>query len=208
MGRKGLWGGAALLWVLFTFWYTNTGGALTPEEVEHYVARYAEANGGGSSERLRAFLAADTGNQFLMVNLLDFDEDPPTVAGAQVGESAQSLLGRYMEFMWPALLSRACHPVWMGRAVGPNMDVVGIENADGWNQAALMRYRSRRDMIEIASNPEFAGRHEFKLAALEKTIAFPVENALYLSDPRLLLALLLLILCGLADRFLTPRRSQ
>ena len=37
-------------------------------------------------------------------------------------------------------------------------------------------------------------KHDFKVAALEKTIAYPVETALYLSDPRFLLALILIIL--------------
>jgi hypothetical protein len=42
-------------------------------------------------------------------------------------------------------------------------------------------------MVEIASNPVFAERHQHKRAALKKAIAFPVENRLYYSDPRFLL---------------------
>ena len=53
-------------------------------------------------------------------------------------------------------------------------------------------------------NPATSERHEYKLAALEKTIAFPVAPRLFFSDLRLLLALALLALVGLIDA-LWPR---
>ena len=62
-----------------------------------------------------------------------------------------------------------------------------------------MRYRSRRDMLEITADPRFGERHEYKMAGLEKTIAFPVKPTLYLSDPRLLLALILFAFTSLID---------
>ena len=86
------------------------------------------------------------------------------------------------------------------------MDVVGIEGAERWDTAALMRYRSRRDLLEIALNPIFAGKHDFKTAALDKTIAYPVETQVYLSDPRFLLALILLAALGLLDLLIYRRR--
>ena len=64
-----------------------------------------------------------------------------------------------------------------------------------------MRYRSRRDMMEITVNPAFRGSHDFKIAAMAKTIAFPVDPWFQLGDPRLVLALLFgLIGCGLSWR--------
>ena len=59
-----------------------------------------------------------------------------------------------------------------------------------WTTGAGMRYRSRRDMLDIATNPAFAGSHEFKVAAMRKTIAFPIDPWIQLGDPRLVLALL------------------
>jgi hypothetical protein len=44
-------------------------------------------------------------------------------------------------------------------------------------------------------------KHKYKIAALEKTIAFPVETQLYLGDPRLLLGLIFLII-GLLSKSL------
>ncbi|MEJ2177933.1 MAG: hypothetical protein P8Y12_08290 [Gammaproteobacteria bacterium] len=62
--------------------------------------------------------------------------------------------------------------------------------------------------MKIASNRDIAGPHDHKLAALEKTIAYPIETSLYLSDPGFLLALLLLALTALLDRIIQARPSQ
>ena len=135
----------------------------------------------------------------MMVNNIDFNEHPPEVAGAAPGESAEQLMGRYMEHMLPALLKRASHPVLTGSAVYPSMDIVGIEGAETWDAGALFRYRSRRDFLEIVANPAFMGKHHFKTAALEKTVAYPIEPDLYLGDPRLILGLIILAITALVD---------
>ena len=48
--------------------------------------------------------------------------------------------------------------------------------------------------MEVVTHPNMLSKHEFKVAALEKTVAYPVETILYPSDPRFLLALMLIIL--------------
>jgi hypothetical protein len=205
--RLKIWLVPALLYVLFFAWYTDFGGPLSDDEVDHYVA--AMENNGRPAELvafMKAFAKQDTGRQFLMVNNIDMNENPPNVEGAEPGESAADLMGRYMAHMIPALLARACHPVLMGSAVYPSMDLVGIEGAENWDQAALFRYKSRRALLEIVTNPAFNGKHQFKTAALEKTIAFPIETSLYLSDPRLLLALVLLALTALIENILMSKR--
>ena len=64
---------------------------------------------------------------------------------------------------------------------------------DDWGLTPIQD-EQRRDLLEIASNPEFSGSHEFKVAAMRKTIAFPVDPWFQLGDPRLILALLLAVL--------------
>ena len=128
--RKILWGLPLLGYLLFSFWYTNTGGPLSAAEVEHYLGKMQTLGRSDESlNRLRLFLQSDTGNQFLMVNNLDMNETPGDVAGAQPGESSDQIMDRYMEHMYPALFARASHPVFFGNAVHTSLDVVGIENA-------------------------------------------------------------------------------
>jgi hypothetical protein len=106
----------------------------------------------------------------------------------------------------PALLSRACHPVVMGPAIAASMDLIGIEGAENWDGGAVFRYRSRRTLLEIVSNPAFAGNHDFKITALDKTIAYPIEPKLYLGDLRLILGLIMLALTALLDGWLMSRK--
>ena len=188
-----------ILWLLFTFWYTNTEGPLTDAEIEEFLAFAAQTQPTMDATRVLTFMREDTGRQFVMVNILDMAAEPPPVTGAPPEMGAREMLDHYMEFMYPALLARASHPIFAGAAVAPAMDLDGIEGAEQWTTGALMRYRSRRDMLEIAMNPLFSERHEYKLAALEKTIAFPVEPMLYYADPRFLLALVLFSLAALID---------
>jgi len=105
-----------------------------------------------------------------------------------------------MEYLLPALLARASHPVFFGVTVGKSVEVVGIENAETWDRGALVRYRSRRDLLDIVTNPDFRGRHHFKVAALEKTIAYPIETPFFPGDLRLLLGLVAALLISLSLR--------
>ncbi|HBM90094.1 MAG TPA: hypothetical protein DD437_16220 [Rhodobiaceae bacterium] len=195
-----VWAVPALLYAVFFFWYTSFGGPLTQEEVERYMSAFEER--GGDAEvltQVRAFLESDTGNDFIMINALHMKDTPDQVEGVEPGESSDDVMAKYMEYMWPALLRRASHPVMFGPAVSNALDVAGIEDARIWNRGAAMRYRSRRDMMEITTNPAFSGRHDFKTASLEKTIAYPIEDALTLTDPRVLLFFVLLSVAGVLN---------
>ena len=205
--RLTIWSVPILLYFRFFSWYTDFGGPLSDSEIDHYAATMK--NNGRPADliaHIKAFAKQDTGRQFLMVNNIDMNENPPDVEGAEPGESAADLMGRYMAHMIPALLARACHPILIGSAVYSSMDLVGIKGAENWDQAALFRYKSRRAFLEIVTNPAFNGKHQFKTAALEKTIAFPIETSLYLSDPRLLLALVLLALTALIENVIMSKR--
>lgn len=210
MGTKLCWSVLAVLYVAFFSWYTSCGGPLSEAEVDAYMARVEANSPDGDPERLaivRAFLDSDTGDDFVMLNVIDFHETPLQVQGVEPGESSQEVMGKYMEFMLPALLSRASHPIFMGWAAAAAPEMFGIEDAREWHQGAGMRYRSRRDLMEIATNPEFQGSHEFKIAAIDKTIAFPIDPWFQLGDPRLLLALIFLII-GLGVSGLSARARR
>lgn len=154
------------------------------------------------------FLREDSGRQFLMINAIDLHDNPPDVAGAAPGETSNQLMGRYMEHMFGELLSKASHPVIVGTAPFTAIDLVGIEGAEQWDQGAVFRYKSRRAFMQIISNPVTLEKHHFKLAALQKTIAYPIEPSIYLGDLRLILGLLLLSLTALLDNFWISKRRQ
>ncbi len=208
--RLTLWLVPAILYLAFTLWYTDFGGPLSDAEIAQHID--AMRSNGMSEQRIATitrFMREDRGRQFLMLNALDLNPKPPDVPGAAPGENAEQLMARYMAHMFPALLRRACHPVLTGDAVFPAMDVSGIDNAEQWQSAAVIRYRSRRTFMAIVGDPAFMEAHPFKMASLAKTIAFPVETQFYLGDPRLLLALLLLAVTALLDAlWLKPVRGR
>jgi len=205
--RKLLWLTPLVLYLAFVCWYTNTGGPLKPEEIRFFTQKAIEAGIQPDwIEPIHAFMSSDTGRQFFMVNVIDLNENPPDVEGADPGETASQLLDRYVEYMYPALLRRASHPVFLASAVNTSLDLVGIEGAEDWSLVYVMRYRSRRDLLEIVTNPEFVNRHDFKIAAMTKTIAYPTESRIYMSDPRFLLALILIALVPLIDITVFRRR--
>ena len=77
---------------------------------------------------------------------------------AEPGESADQLMGRYMEHMYPELFKRASHPVIFGQAAYSALDMVGIENAtemQEWTDGAMYRYRSRRYLYGDCGQPQY-----------------------------------------------------
>ena len=197
-----IWLSCILLYGLFFGWYTSFGGPLTEQEIDHYLAHFDER--GIEPEQkamLERFMHADTGDDFAMVNVIDIYETPLQIEGVDPGDSSSDVLGRYMEYMYPALFARASHPVFFGEAANRAMDLMNAPGMEQWSQGALMRYRSRRDFFDITTNSAFSGSHDFKIAAMRKTIAFPIDPWMQLGDPRLLLALLLgLVAMGLSWR--------
>lgn len=188
-----IWIGAALLYAAFFCWYTSFGGPLSEQEIAHYVERLSTR---AEPERLAIwleFMRSDTGDDFAMLNSIDYRDEPLPIEGVQPGEGSAQVMSRYtMPFMARAIRS-AAHPIFGGWAAGPTMDVWGIDGAERWDFGGIVRYRSRRDLMELVMSLLDSDIHAFKQAAIEKTIAFPIDPFFYAGDPRLLLALLLAI---------------
>jgi len=200
-----IWASLFIVYGLFFTWYTDFGGKLSDDEIKFYYSKFesnALKDGRVLEPRimklLQKFMEEDSGKQFLMVNVIDMSENPIFPDGTVSEESSDNLMNEYMEHMYGEVLKRASHPAFIGSAVNGSMDLVGIENAEVWETAALFRYKSRRAFLEIVTHPDMNSKHKYKIAALEKTIAFPVETQLYLGDPRLLLGLIFLIIGLLA----------
>ena len=200
-----IWASLFIVYGLFFTWYTDFGGKLSDDEIKFYYSKF-ESNvlkdGRVLEPRiiklLQKFMEEDSGKQFLMVNVIDMSENPIFPDGTVSEESSDNLMNEYMEHMYGEVLKRASHPAFIGSAVNGSMDLVGIKNAEVWETAALFRYKSRRAFLEIVTHPDMNSKHKYKIAALEKTIAFPVETQFYLGDLRLLLGLIFLIIGLLA----------
>lgn len=209
-GRKLLWLTPAAIWLLFTYWYTDFGGPLTQEEIA--VGLQEVKSLGYDAEtiaQLETFLRNDTGRQFLMVNNIDMNDNPPQMPGFGPDATASDYVDHYMEHMFPQLLKRASHPIFLSAGVNYVSDVTGVGDAaaSGWDSAALLRYRSRRSFLEIVAHPTLQGRHDYKIAGMSKTIAYAVEPTIYVSDLRLVLLLVFGLMTALLDILVFGRQQ-
>ena len=171
------WPLALAAYVLFRAWYDNLRGPLSPEEIEKFMNITADLPGPHHTDRavLREFLEADDGKEFVMCNLVKLF--PHQVAHPFTGAltPAQGLLQEYVKQFVGVLLSGGGHPVVASRKVAGYIDAWNAPPDPGWSIAGMMRYRSRRDMMILATNEKFLKAHPFKHAAVQQTFSFPTQ---------------------------------
>lgn len=186
---------AAALYTLFRLWYDNLRGPLTAAEIEAGLAAIRARGGseGTDTAKFRAFLEADDGREFVMLNLVKVA--PGRAAHPVTGEMvpARDLLTHYSRHFMKKLVRRGGHPALVARKVGPYVDAWGDVQADpGWSIMGYMRYRSRRDLLALAADPSFGPVHAFKALGTDTTLSFPTQPMLMLFiGPRLWVGLLL-----------------
>lgn len=187
------WAILGVVYAAFFYWYTSFGGPLSDEEIAHYT-KLLTSNPEMSehSERWISFMKSDTGDDWAMWNAVDLFDTPKQVKGVKPGDTSQDVVNRYSEPFFAMALRRAAHPVMGGAAANTAIDTWGIEGGEDWEVGLLVRYRSRRDIMEMIEEMAASGLeiHSFKVAAVEKTIAFPLDPWFHPGDPRLLLAMI------------------
>ncbi len=195
-----IWACALILYVGFSVWYNNWSGPLTPNEIDVYAERLAASPDGGDPHRaavFRAFLESDDGGEFFMVNLIRMQPGPVAVPGSDETAPSSEVLARYTRPFLGGALRRATHPVFAGPAAGGYLEHWGVEEDPGWTFAGIVRYRSRRDVVAVATDPSFADIHPYKLAAIANTLAFPVAPSRIAMGPKLLVPLVLALVAAL-----------
>ena len=216
--RRGLWAVALALYAAFWIWYTPWSSPLTDEEVEnHFSAMIQEARAAGRAseadlaqmregdlgriEGMKNFLKNDNGRSFVMVNLIDEIDGSVDLPGGGVASNSTDALKNYNAYMIPRLLSRASHPIFIGKGEISTFILGDLSNVSEWDQVALVRYRSRRDFMQITGSLAFRDSFEFKAAAVPRSIAQPVTLQLWMFDLRFVLAIVMLLMTMAIDLF-------
>jgi hypothetical protein len=191
---------AAFLYLAFRLWYDNWRGRLTAAEIEAGIAAL-KARGVDAPQdfaALRAFLEADDGREFVMLNLVKVETG--LVAHPETGAHVpgRDLLQHYTRHFIRKLVRRGGHPALAARKVGPYVDAWHVPPDPGWSIVGFMRYRSRRDLLALATDPTFGPIHQFKALGTAETLSFPTQPFLMLYvGPRTWVALLLLAAAAL-----------
>lgn len=197
-----IWAIGALGYAGFLGWYQNWRGPLTPAEIDDAIQKLAQGSAGtvNSLDDIEDFLRADDGKEFIMVNLVKLH--PGKVADPETGspDRAATVLARYTGPFTKALMRRGGHPAFAARKVGPYVDAWNTPDDPGWTIAGFMRYRSRRDMVALATDPRFSAIHAFKIAAIAETYSFPSQILMGLHmSPRYWVGLALALICALVS---------
>jgi hypothetical protein len=200
-----IWIVAALAYVMFSAWYFNWKGPLKPTEVERYLKNVSENTGGSPTdpEVLRKFMESDDGKEFVMLNLIRFNAG--NVAHPLTGEisTGPELIQGYFGPFTKVLFRKGGHPVFLGRKKGGHIDSWNSAADEGFQVVSAMRYRSRRDFMNLVSDSRFNDSHKFKIAAIDGTTSFPMQLRMstYLR-PKVWVPLLLLLLASLGQNAL------
>ncbi|PLW82440.1 hypothetical protein CWI75_11810 [Kineobactrum sediminis] len=186
-----IWVTALLIYALFWSWYVGFRRKVTAEEVEALMALIATHGRLTEQQRenVRGFLLNDDGKDFVMVNLLLL-KNPRR-------ESAKKL-ARYQKIFLGALLRKAGHPVMVAMAASGSVENVACDQDEGWGAAGMIRYRSRRDLMEILPATIGSEHHDLKLESLERTFAFPASPWFLFGGPKVIAPLCIALLAALA----------
>jgi hypothetical protein len=184
-----IWTFAAILYAIFWFWYCGINRKITAQEVESAV-ELLKSRGDPTEKQIiavRRFFEQDDGKDFVMVNLLELKEPR--------GESRKKLTA-YQKIFLGNLLKRAGHPVFIARAASGNIEDIGSSN-DNWTAAGMVRYRSRRDLLEVLPDTVGSEHHDLKLESLERTFAFAGAPWTIVGGPKLLVPMALALIAAL-----------
>ncbi len=187
-----------LLYLGFIAWYDCRGAALTPQEADGYISRIRDIAKGASItpdenllRELRQLAASDDGKEFFMLNLINYRAQAVYPAGSEFSGTGLEADARYNQAIAPLLFKHGNHPVFLGTPMGRFIDQPGDAE---WQRIAIVRYRSRRDLLEmvldLAAKP--IGIH--KWASIEKTQVFPMRSFFDLIQTRGTVAALLALI--------------
>lgn len=199
-----IWASAFILYAIFWLWYVGFRKPLSKTEIDHYLKEYSkfDTNSSEGMTGLRQFLENDTGKSFVMVNSINLKKTPDLVEGVKEGDTSLKTLINYHKPFMKMMFKRGGIGIFQGRVAGNSVDVINIDNAEEWQISAINRFRSRRDFAEIMIHPLFHEKHELKFAALDKSIAYPVDPWFQLGGFPLTVGLILALGAALLHIFL------
>jgi hypothetical protein len=174
-----LMGPLLLAFVVFHLWHTPLKGPLTDAEIEAFFASQPETGGTvwTDHEAFEDFLRSDDGRPFVMINLMELRDVPDYPDGFTQDETTTGKAAdkAYGQAVLPLLLQRGSYPVARAERYHTLINSLG-QTAGTFDSLAMVRYRSRRDLIDMISSEPFLAAEVHKWASLENTLVAPARN--------------------------------
>ncbi len=182
----------AVIFIAFSTWY---GGATKPISAEEgqillqqieQTYRDADDSERGFIANIEQMIPRDDGREFYAVNLENLKDGP---------EAAQADRA-YAKIVFPLLLKRGGHPVFVSERVGLMLGQYGNQV----DRVAVIRYRSLRDLIDMVLDPAMKEGEAHKFAALDHTEVFITRPTITFIQVRITFGLFLILLGWLGLR--------
>jgi hypothetical protein len=186
------------LYAGFLLWHHRwPARPLTAPEIDAALRLHTdETTSAQDRARLRDFMLADDGKPYYMVNLMALRERALYPQGrfpeATSGRHAHALYGR---MVLRQLLKRGSYPVFVSRKIATF--IMAGPGTDRFDEVAIIRYRSRRDMLAMIGDPVYVAGVVHKWAALESTLIIATRRLLLVDLGFAVPMLLLLIAFGM-----------
>ena len=204
------WGLAFALFLAFLVWHGNLSSPLSSEEIELYASELHKRTPERSIEELKKLLANDKGNPIFMVNIIKYFDKPVKLKGQKNNVEAKKLVKTYNNYVGKFLIQHGSYPIFLGSALGGTAAAWGVneEDSEGWSEAAIVRYKNIRTMMELATDEQFNKNLEYKQASLAKTIIYPTERKIMPSQLEYLVFFIILSTTLCSQLFITLRYKK
>ncbi len=177
-----------ILYASFWIWYGGNGDPLPQAEGEKMLQQIEKMHGinlddapeGSITRNLQAMLPNDDGKEFYAVNL-------ETQNNSAEGREADAT---YTNIVFPLLLKRGSHPVFVSERVGLMLGQYGEEI----DRVAVVRYRSLRDLLDMIRDERMIEGNKFKTASLAHTEVFITRPTITFVQMRLMVGMILIII--------------
>lgn len=199
-----IWGMLLAVFGAFLFWHTPRQPALTPESWRAHLTDAGIAHD-ELPPAFAAFFDSDDGRPFYMINIQDFRTQAVYPDGQYPEiEDASEAARLYGQGVVPQLLLRGSYPMFMAAPMQTLLKTMPADTAR-FEDIAIVRYRSRRDFLDMMASEPFQSVLIHKWASLEGTIVLPMAHS-FTASPGLVLALILTGIGVLSTRRTRPER--
>jgi hypothetical protein len=174
------WSFFILINLSFSVWNGYFSKALSQEEINHYSAILHEKNPEISLNDYKEILSNDKGEPIYMVNVIKYFDHTSATNLKDKNSDSKKVAKPYRDYVGKFLIQRGSYPIFIGKASGGTAASWGVSKDDsqGWSEAVIVRYKNIRTLLQMASNSTFQKKFTYKVAALEKTIAYPTDAKL------------------------------
>lgn len=190
-------GVGAVIFFGLLYWYQWSAHKLSGGEIDAYLstieAQTQSPGGKHDMIALRQFLENDDGRPVYTVNLYRFHKKAVYPAGSSFTGTGEQAYDRFSKTMISLMTKRGSHPIYGSSWVDASSD---------WDRIVVVRYRSRRDLVDLFATDTFAEASLHKWASIHDHQRMLVQ-ATHIPDGKYLIVILALLATA-AGLFLIP----